>query len=110
MFFYILGLVTLVGILGVAGYTIFVTTRKEGFIKSNEYKVLQSPDTVVDELIKELIKMDKEHESEEVLERRKKEILSTFIELHKSGSFCSHLTEEEVVRFVKRKLNYGDLK
>jgi len=108
MFLYILGLVTLIGILGVAGFAILTTTRKEGFIRSNEYKVLQSPDTVVDELIKELIKMDKEHESEEVLEERKKEILSTFIELHKSGSFCAHLTEEEVIRFVKQKLYNGD--
>ncbi len=101
-------LVTLIGILGVAGYTILITTRKEGLIRSNEYKVLQSPDTVVDELIKELIKMDKEHESDEVLETRKNEILSTFIELHKSGSFCSHLTEEEVIHFVKHKLHIGD--
>ncbi len=108
MFLYILGLIILVGILGVAGYAILITTRKEGLIRSNEYKVLQSPDTVVDELIKGLIKMDKEHESEEVLEKRKKEILSTFIELHKSGSFCAHLTEEEVIRFVKHKLYIGD--
>ncbi len=108
MFLYILGLITLIGILGVAGYAILVTTRKEGLIRSNEYKVLQNPDTVVDELIKELIKMDKEHEDEEILEERKNEILSTFIQLHKSGSFCAHLTEEEVIRFVKHKLNKGD--
>ncbi len=108
MFLYILGLITLFGVLGVAGYAILITTRKEGLIRSNEYKVLQSPDTVVDELIKELITIDKEHASVEVLETRKKEILGTFVELHKSGSFCAHLTEEEVIRFVKHKLSIGD--
>ncbi|MBT4087290.1 MAG: methanolan biosynthesis protein EpsI [Deltaproteobacteria bacterium] len=104
MFLYILGLVTLIGILGVACYAILITTRKEGLKRSNEYKVLQSPDTVVDEIIKELIKIDNKHGSKDVLEERKQEILSTFIELYKSGSFCAHLTEEEVIRFVKHKL------
>ena len=108
MFLYILGLITLIGILGTAGYIILATTHKEGLRRSDEYKVLQNPDTVVDELIKGLIKIDKEHESLDVLEARKKEILSTFIELHKSGSFCAHLSEEEVIRFVKQKISIGD--
>lgn len=108
MFFYILGLVFLIGTLGAAGYALQSTLRKEGLIRSNEYKVLRNPDTVVDELINELLKMDKEQENTKFLEERKSEILKTFIELHKSGSFCAHLTEEEVIRFVKHKLTNGD--
>lgn len=108
MFLYVLGIITLFSILGLAGCSVIAASQKEGLLRDNEYKVLENPDTVVDELINELIKIDKGHENEKLLESRKSEILNTFIELHRSGSFCSHLTQDEVIHFVKHKLNSGD--
>jgi len=40
----------------------------------------------------------------------KEEILATFIELHRSGSFCAHLSEQEITYFVKKKLNMESTK
>ena len=108
MFIYILLLILLISVLGGASYVLISNLRKEGLIRNNEYEVLKKPDTIIDTLINELMKIDKIAENEHMIEERKKDILNTFIELHRSGSFCAHLTEKEVIRFVKNKLFNGE--
>jgi len=110
MFIYTLLLLILIAILGGAAYALIGNFRKEDFIRTKEYNFLKDPDTIVDFLISELMKIDKIVENEDTIEERKKDILNTFVELHRSGSFCAHLTEEEVIAFVKTKLFNGDEK
>lgn len=108
MFVYILFILILVGGLSSAVWVLKSNLRKEGLLREHEYNVLENPDTIIDTLIEELMRMDKTAEDEEKIKERKKDILNTFIELHRSGSFCAHLTEEEVIRFVKNKLINGE--
>ena len=105
MIFYIIGLSTLVIILFVAIYVIYSNIHKSRVRKSNEYNVLFDTDTIVDELINQLTEKDQTQENEEETAKGKEEILATFVQLHRSGSFCAHLSEQEIIFFVKKKLN-----
>jgi cbb3-type cytochrome oxidase subunit 3 len=55
MFFYITGLSVLIIILCAALYVIYRNLHKERVSKSKEYNVLFDQDTIVDELITQLI-------------------------------------------------------
>lgn len=102
MFFYIMGLCVLIFIMCAAFYVIFRNTKTR---KKNEYNVLYDEGTIVDDLITQLIEKDERQENEANSTRSKEDILATFIELHRSGSFCAHLSEQEIIYFVKKKLN-----
>ena len=105
MFLYLIGLSVLVIIMCAAFYVLYRNIHKGRVSKSNEYKVLYDEDTVVDELITLLIEKNETQESEDKVEKSKEDTLATFIALHKSGSFCAQLTEQEIIYFVKKKLN-----
>ncbi|WP_273048363.1 MULTISPECIES: methanolan biosynthesis protein EpsI [unclassified Pseudoalteromonas] len=105
MIFYIIGLSTLVIILCVALYVIYSNTCKSRVRKSKEYNVLFDKDTIVDELITQLTEKNQTQENQDKTIKSKEEILATFVELHRSGSFCAHLSEQEIIYFVKKKLN-----
>ena len=105
MFIYIMALATLIVIMFVAFYVIFRNVKRGRVSKSNEYNVLFDEDTVVDQLITQLIEKNETQENKENILKTKEEILATFISLHRSGSFCSRLTEEQIIYFVNKKLN-----
>ena len=105
MFIYIMALATLIVIMFVAFYVIFRNVKRGRVSKSNEYNVLFDEDTVVDQLITQLIQKNETQENKENILKTKEEILTTFISLHRSGSFCSRLTEEQIIYFVNKKLN-----
>ena len=67
--------------------------------------MLYDEDTIVDELITQLIEKNEAQENKNKTIQTKENILATFIALHKSGSFCSQLSEQEIIYFVKKKLN-----
>ncbi|EGI72027.1 hypothetical protein [Pseudoalteromonas distincta] len=105
MIFYIIGLSLLVIILCVALYVIYSNVHKSRVRKSREYNVLFDKDTIVDELITQLTEKNQTQENQDKTAKGKEEILATFVELHRSGSFCAHLSEQEIIYFVKKKLN-----
>ncbi|MCK8116569.1 methanolan biosynthesis protein EpsI [Pseudoalteromonas sp. 2CM37A] len=105
MIFYIVGLSTLVIILCLAIYVIYSNIRKNRVRKTKEYNVLFDKDTIVDELITQLTDKNQAQVDKHKKIKGKEEILATFIELHRSGSFCAHLSEQEIIYFVKKKLN-----
>ncbi|XQF92020.1 methanolan biosynthesis protein EpsI [Pseudoalteromonas espejiana] len=105
MIFYIVGLSTLVIILCLAIYVIYSNVRKSRVRKTKEYNVLFDKDTIVDDLITQLTDKNQAQADEHKTIKGKEEILATFIELHRSGSFCAHLSEQEIIYFVKKKLN-----
>lgn len=105
MIFYIVGLSTLVIILCLAIYVIYSNIRKNRVRKTKEYNVLFDKDTIVDELITQLTDKNQAQADKHKKINGKEEILATFIELHRSGSFCAHLSEQEIIYFVKKKLN-----
>ncbi|GAA59441.1 hypothetical protein P20652_1304 [Pseudoalteromonas sp. BSi20652] len=105
MILYIIGLSTLVIVLCVAIYVIYSNIHKSRVKKLNEYNVLFDKDTIVDELINQLTEKNQTQENEEETAKGKEEILATFVQLHRSGSFCAHLSEQEIIFFVKKKLN-----
>lgn len=105
MFFYIIGLSILLIIMCTAFYVIYRNIKKDRVSKSNEYNVLYDEDTIVDELITQLIEKNEVQDNEDKTIQSKENILATFIALHKSGSFCAQLSEQEVIYFVKKKLN-----
>jgi len=105
MIFYIIGLSLLVIILCVALYVIYSNVHKSRVRKSKEYNVLFDKDTIVDDLITELTEKNQTQENQDKTAKGKEEILATFVELHRSGSFCAHLSEQEIIYFVKKKLN-----
>jgi hypothetical protein len=105
MIFYIVGLSTLVIILCLAIYVIYSNVRTSRVRKTKEYNVLFDKDTIVDDLITQLTDKNQAQEDEHKTIKGKEEILATFIELHRSGSFCAHLSEQEIIYFVKKKLN-----
>ncbi|MCC4832493.1 methanolan biosynthesis protein EpsI [Shewanella sp. 1_MG-2023] len=105
MFFYITGLCVLIIILCAALYVIYQNLNRDRLKKAREYNVLFDEDTVVDELITQLIEKNQHQENEEKKTQSKQDILATFIDLHRSGSFCAHLSEEEITYFVKKKLH-----
>ncbi|WP_144206897.1 methanolan biosynthesis protein EpsI [Shewanella donghaensis] len=105
MFFYIIGLSVLFCILCGALYVIYRNINKGRISKSKEFNVLFDEDTIVDELITQLIEKNQNQENVDKTKQSKADILETFIELHRSGSFCSQLTEQEIIYFVKKKLN-----
>ena len=105
MIFYIIGLSLLVIILCVALYVIYSNVHKSRVSKSKEYNVLFDKDTIVDDLITQLTEKNKTQENQDKTAKGKEEILATFVELHRSGSFCAHLSEQEIIYFVKKKLN-----
>ncbi|TMO74242.1 methanolan biosynthesis protein EpsI [Pseudoalteromonas sp. S3785] len=105
MIFYIVGLSTLVIILCLAIYVIYSNIRKNRVRKTKEYNVLFDKDTIVDELITQLTDKNQAQADKYKKIKGKEEILATFIELHRSGSFCAHLSEQEIIYFVKKKLN-----
>ncbi|MBB1298407.1 methanolan biosynthesis protein EpsI [Pseudoalteromonas sp. SR41-7] len=105
MIFYIIGLSLLVIILFVALYVIYSNVHKSRVRKSKEYNVLFDKDTIVDELITQLTEKNQTQENQDKTAKGKEEILATFVELHRSGSFCAHLSEQEIIYFVKKKLN-----
>ncbi|KHM49588.1 MULTISPECIES: hypothetical protein [Pseudoalteromonas] len=105
MIFYIIGLSLLVIILCVALYVIYSNVHKSRVRKSKEYNVLFDKDTIVDELITQLTEKNQTQENQDKTAKGKEEILATFVELHRSGSFCAHLSEQEIIYFVKKKLN-----
>lgn len=105
MIIYIIGLSLLVIILCVALYVIYSNIHKSRVRKSNEYNVLFDKDTIVDELITQLTEKNQTQENQDKTAKGKEEILATFVELHRSGSFCAHLSEQEIIYFVKKKLN-----
>ena len=110
MIFYIIGLSTLVIILCVALYVIYSNIRKSRVRKSKEYNVLFDKDTIIDELIAQLSEKNQTQENQEKTIKGKEEILATFIDLYRSGSFCAHLSEQEITYFVKKKLNMESTK
>jgi len=67
--------------------------------------VLFDKDTIVDDLITQLTEKNQTQENEDKARKSKEDILTTFIELHRSGSFCAQLSEQEIIYFVKKKLN-----
>ncbi|WP_350634528.1 methanolan biosynthesis protein EpsI [Pseudoalteromonas sp. GW168-MNA-CIBAN-0100] len=105
MIFYIIGLSLLVIILCVALYVIYSNVHKSRVRKSKEYNVLFDKDTIVDDLITQLTEKNQTQENQDKTANGKEEILATFVELHRSGSFCAHLSEQEIIYFVKKKLN-----
>ncbi|KGJ94795.1 hypothetical protein [Colwellia psychrerythraea] len=105
MFFYIMGLSVLIIIMCAAFYVIYRNIKKGRVSKSNEYNVLYDEDTIVDELITQLIEKNEAQENEDKTIQSKEDTLATFIALHRSGSFCAQLSEQEVIYFVKKKLN-----
>jgi len=105
MFFYIMGLSVLIIIMCAAFYAIYHNIKKGRVRKSKEYNVLYDEDTIVDELITQLIEKNEAQENEDKKIQSKEDILATFIALHRSGSFCAQLSEQEVIYFVKKKLN-----
>lgn len=105
MIFYIIGISVLICILCLALYVIYSSLHKARVSKSKEYNVLFDKDTIVDELITQLTEKNQNQEDEYKTRKSKDDILSTFIELHRSGSFCAHLSEQEIIYFVKKKLN-----
>ncbi|ACA88471.1 hypothetical protein [Shewanella woodyi] len=105
MFFYITGLSVLIIILCAALYVIYRNMHSGRVKRAKEYNVLFDEDTVVDELITQLIEKNQHQENEDKTAQSKEDILATFIDLHRSGSFCAHLSEEEIIYFVKKKLN-----
>ncbi|WP_165734931.1 methanolan biosynthesis protein EpsI [Pseudoalteromonas sp. C8] len=105
MIFYIIGLSLLVIILCVALYVIYSNVHKSRVRKSKEYNVLFNKDTIVDDLITQLTEKNKTQENQDKTAKGKEEILAIFVELHRSGSFCAHLSEQEIIYFVKKKLN-----
>ncbi|MFT5234887.1 MAG: hypothetical protein ACI90A_000249 [Shewanella sp.] len=105
MFFYIIGLCVLILILCAAFYVIYRNIHRGRITKSKEYNVLFDEDTVVDELITQLIEKNQNQENEDKATQSKEDILATFIDLHRSGSFCAQLSEQEIIYFVKKKLN-----
>jgi len=105
MIFYIIGLSLLIIILCVALYVIYSNVHKSRVRKSKEYNVLFDKDTIVDDLITQLTEKNQTQENQDKTAKGKKEILETFVELHRSGSFCAHLSEQEIIYFVKKKLN-----
>lgn len=105
MIFYIIGLSLLVIILCVAIYVIYSNVHKSRVRKSKEYNVLFDKDTIVDDLITQLTEKNQTQENQDKTAKGKEEILATFVELHRSGSFCAHLSEQEIIYFVKKKLN-----
>ena len=105
MIFYIIGLSLLVIILCVALYVIYSNLHKSRVRKSKEYNVLFDKDTIVDDLITQLTEKNQTQENQDKTAKGKEEILATFVELHRSGSFCAHLSEQEIIYFVKKKLN-----
>ncbi|MEN8634499.1 methanolan biosynthesis protein EpsI [Pseudoalteromonas distincta] len=104
MIFYIIGLSLLVIILCVALYVIYSNVHKSRVRKSKEYNVLFDKDTIVDDLITQLTEKNQTQENQDKTAKGKEEILATFVELHRSGSFCAHLSEQEIIYFVKKKL------
>jgi len=105
MIFYIIGLSTLIIILCLAIYIIYSNVRKSRVRKNKEYNVLFDKDTIVDELITQLTDKNQAQADAHKQIKSKEEILATFIELHRSGSFCAHLSEQDIIYFVKKKLN-----
>ena len=102
MIIYIIGLSLLVIILCVALYVIYSNVHKSRVRKSKEYNVLFDKDTIVDDLITQLTEKNQTQENQDKTAKGKEEILATFVELHRSGSFCVHLSEQEIIYFVKK--------
>ncbi|MBB1334808.1 methanolan biosynthesis protein EpsI [Pseudoalteromonas sp. SR44-5] len=105
MIFYLIGITILIIILCAALYIIYSNMHKNRINKSKEYNVLFDKDTIVDELITQLTEKNKTQETENEVLKSKEDILTTFIELHRSGSFCGQLSEQEIIYFVKKKLD-----
>lgn len=105
MLFYIMGLSALIIIMCAAFYVIYRNIKKGRVSKSNEYNVLYDEDTIVDELISLLIEKNEAQENQYKIIKSKEDTLATFIALHRSGSFCAQLSEQEVIYFVRKKLN-----
>ncbi|NRD75480.1 methanolan biosynthesis protein EpsI [Shewanella sp. VB17] len=105
-----MGLCVLIIILCLAIYVIYRNIHRGRITKSKEYNVLFDEDTIVDELITLLIEKNQNQENEDKTIQSKQDILATFIELHRSGSFCAQLSEEEIIYFVKKKLNMESCK
>jgi hypothetical protein len=110
MFFYIMGLSLLIIVMCAAFYVIYRNIKTGEIRKSNEYNVLYDEDTIVDELITQLIEKNESQENADKILESKENILATFIALHKSGSFCSQLSERDIIYFVKKKLNMEIIK
>jgi len=104
MIFYIIGLGVLIIILCTALYLFYRNLDKGRTVKPQEPTVYDE-ETIIDELIAELIEKNQNQENEDKTAQSKEDMLTTFIELHRSGSFCSQLSEEEITNFVKKKLN-----
>ena len=83
MFFYIMGLSVLIIIMCTAFYVIYRNIQKGRVSKSNEYNVLYDEDTIVDELITQLIEKNEAQENEDKTLQSKEDTLATFISLHK---------------------------
>jgi ribosomal protein L17 len=88
-----------------AFYVIFSNIKKANVSKQKEFNVLFDEDTIVDELISQLIEKNEIQVNIDKTKQGKQDILETFVTLHRSGSFCAQLTEQEVIYFVKKKLN-----
>jgi len=105
MFFYIMGLSTLIIIMCVALYVIYCNIKKRRLKKSEAYDALYDEDKVIDELIAQLMEKNENQESQDNTIKSKEDTLSSLVELHKKGNFCPNLSEQEIINFVKRKLN-----
>lgn len=101
MFIYILTLLTMYGLLCVAGYFLYRNIRKKSSTPAIETRILEDPDEVLTVIMADLHAHDTEHERE----ARKHELMDTLLELHQSGLFCTHLSEAEMVRYIKKHLN-----
>lgn len=106
MIIYIIGLCVLIIILCTALYVLYRNLdKKNRGINPQEYNVSYDEETVVDELIAELTEKNQNQENEEKTAQSKEDMLATFIELHRSGSFCPQLSEQKIIYVVKKKLN-----
>ena len=110
MIFYLIGITTLIIILCAALYVIYSNMHKNKVNKSKEYNVLLDKDTIVDELITQLTEKNITQATENEVLKSKNDILTTFIDLHRSGSFCGQLSEQEIIYFVKKKLDMENSK
>ena len=105
MFFYMMGLSTLIIIMCAALYVIYCNINKDRVNKSDADNVSYDEDKAIDELIVQLMEKNENQENQDNTIKSKEDTLSTLVELHKKGNFCPNLSEQEIINFVKKKLN-----
>jgi hypothetical protein len=88
-----------------AFYVLFRAFHAKKRLKPKDYNMSYDEEAIFDELITKLLEKNHAQENEEKILQSKADILENLIELHKTGSFCNQLSEQEIIDFVKNKLN-----